>query len=364
MSQKTIKADEEAVADILYSLHSSDAGNKLPTERKDDYYDNHQKIKYPTIMAFTISSTTDKSEVESIITGDESKSESSDDGNLRPNEEELARENNQFQYSISHTIYGSNIKQEAETRPKRMMSCECGAVILARSHWKHSKSQKHIDFGIWKEKLQNQQQQQQQELTQQEGSDDLQQTSSSSSSSHTKTIPATEGIPPPQHNKRQKKRSSLQSQQQQQQQHYYASEPASSSSTSSLSTSTSNSAAKCTVNATAMVPTASSMNHDTVYQMVYPQTMQYPSQQLLHYQQNLFPNQLVWVQHPFYSYPMMLMMPSSSSFAPQTQPLYYMPAAAATTTTSTSTTSTIQDTTAVTVEDRTSFPFLPPDDGK
>ena len=312
--------EEVGIADILYSLHSV---NPFHMEEDSDqkaeqfFFDDDHKKKCSPIVKDTLSCAT------TIIGG--SKSVSSDDGNEWHNEQEKLVTGIKFkgQWSSSSHSYDSNsiqLQQEAANkkrtvskRPKMMMSCECGAIILARSHWKHSKSQKHIDFCALKRTPHENQQV--------EGDSNHLQTSSSHP-----TLSAEDIIILPPHNKRQKTNSSLLQTQQQEED----SEP-SSSSTSSLSTSTSRTSSEAdliisgnsSAITTATVPATGFVNHpDTVYQLVYPQTMQYPSQQLLHYQQGLFPNQLVWVQHPFYSYPMMLMVPSSSSstsspFTPQ-----------------------------------------------
>ena len=329
MTQRSNTADnnvEDAiVADILYSLHLSDAVNPVPMTKLSDIkavqcgcdieedHLHHQKAKHSPIMEDSLRLTTDnKSDEENSIIGDESKSfSSSDDENERPHdliEEQLVVGNSFKDQNPTPNSNGSDsmgvaarTKKTKIKRPKKKLPCECGAVILARSYWKHNKSRKHIDFCVWK--------QQRQESQQQEEPENIQ------TSTQHPTMPS-EAILPQQ--KRQKIISSPLALPQEEQNTSYELVSSSPPSLTAIASS-----------ATHTTTAISSASHPNAYQLTNPPAItSYPSQQqLLHYnpyhqQPSLLPNQLVWVQHPLYPYPIVMMAPPSSSFsfAPQPQP--------------------------------------------
>ena len=65
-------------------------------------------------------------------------------------------------------VAGSCKAKQPRDECKQMVTCECGAVILRRTIWKHNQSKKHTDFKARQLAYEQQQQQQQQQLMQQQ----------------------------------------------------------------------------------------------------------------------------------------------------------------------------------------------------
>jgi hypothetical protein len=68
---------------------------------------------------------------------------------------------NESSFQFQHIIeFDPSSRDHSISKPaiKKKMVCECGAVILVRTEWKHKQSNKHIQFMLWKRTQQEQHQ--------------------------------------------------------------------------------------------------------------------------------------------------------------------------------------------------------------
>ena len=362
MSKSLNRADEDVVvADILNSMHVQ-AIREVETM---SYGDSSSHYYYPKQQNNCCNETYSVKETASNL----------------PDEEYIFIEDGRktgscddyLQYHYDHQ-HGIRVKRESIHKKKtevkkyrKMTTCDCGAVILERSFWKHNKSKKHVDFCRRSHRSPQEQlgasdipifdniQGHQSSTMLSEGEQPLEQPLSqrlkeplpmqrseypSSLSSSSRSSPTNSRTSSNPTDTRSRTNTSI---------NFNAYSNTNTNTNVSFNTNTTNimmvAAASSSQGAyniihppTTITPTTTSATAATA--SLFPPQPQPQPQPLMHYSgaffhQNLFSNQIMWMQHPFYSYPMMVIAPhatttssSSSSMAPQ---CYYLPSATAAT---------------------------------